>query len=224
MIVVETKERPQLPEASTELDGFANLLVIDSLLIESGPLRCAVAFAKGLVGSCALLALTGFEWGLHNGFAITMTFFLSLSLAIMESMEQTLAGARQLDSALKLKASLQSINPAYAAIIPLLVLLATVNFQTLIIAVSNLAEVVGIACGVPLLLFGVIKIVQKSTVGRAHFYVGTASAFGGIALSVLVNFCFSSVSDLSVFSASTYFSDAIIAIYAPDVVLHVEDH
>lgn len=223
MIVIETKDQP-VQTVSTDPCGLANLLVMDYLLIESGPLRCAVAFAKGLASSCALLCLTGFEWGVHNGFAIMATLYLSVSLLMMESMEQTVSGPRQLNSMQLFKASLRSINPAYAAVVPVLFLLATVNFQCLMIAVSNLAEVVGIACGVPLFLYGMIKFVQKSSIGKTHFYVGTASAFGGIALSVLVNLCFSSVSDTSIFSASTYFSDAIIAIYAPDVVLQVNEH
>jgi hypothetical protein len=64
--------------------------------------------------------------------------------------------------------------------------------------------------------------VQKSNIGKTHLYVGSASAFGGVALSIAVNLVFSNVSDLSIFSATNYFSNAIAAIYAPNVVLPID--
>ncbi len=221
MIIIEIKDE-QTATYETAPSSLANILNLDHLLIESKGLRIGVAFLKGLVASCGLLAVSGYEWCFQNQFVTGLIFFMSLAFLINEWVDQRLSGPRQANAASLLRHSIRRLNPAFLAVVPAVFLLFTMNFQCLMIAISNMMEVIGIAIGVPLLLFGLIKTVQKSNIGKTHLYVGSASAFGGVALSIAVNLVFSNVSDLSIFSATNYFSNAIAAIYAPNVVLPID--
>lgn len=220
MIVIEIKD-PQ-PVHYKHSDGVPDFLNFDHCFIKSKPARVAIAFAKGLAAALTVLMISGFPICFQNQFVVGLISFIALAFAANELFEQYLTRTKGASaSATAPKLSLRSINPAFAAV-PVIFLLSTMNLQTLVVALSNTIEVLGIACGVPFLLYGLVKMSQESNFGKTHVYVGSASAFGGIALSVIVNIIVSNGMDASIFSATNYFSNAIATIYAPDVVLPLE--
>jgi hypothetical protein len=166
--------------------------------------------------------ISGYPICFHDQLVVGFVSFAALAFAANEVVEQNICAAKLSNASSSApKLSMRSINPAFAAI-PVVLLLSTMNVQTLMVALSNAFEVLGIACGVPFLMYGLIKMSQESNFGKSHVYVGSASAFGGIALSVVVNLIVSNGVDASIFSATNYFSNAIATIYAPDVVLPID--
>ncbi|MBS1956121.1 MAG: hypothetical protein JST89_18195 [Cyanobacteria bacterium SZAS-4] len=220
MIVIEIKES-QAPSYKCS-EGVPDALNFDYCFVKSKPLRVVTAFAKGLGASLALLMISGYPICSQNQFTVGLISFIAMAFSVNEITEQCLTRTRGTSaSASAPKLTLRSVNPTFAAI-PVIFLLSTMNLQTLVVALSNTIEVLGIACGVPFLIYGLVKMTQESNFGKTHVYVGSASAFGGIALSVIVNVIVANGMDASVFSATNYFSNAIATIYAPDVVLQLE--
>lgn len=220
MIVIEIKEVQ--PVGYKHSEGVPDALNFDHCFVKSKPARVATAFVKGLAASFAVLLVSGFPICFQNQFIVGLISFIALAFAANEVTEQCLTRTRcGSTGATAPKLSLRSINPVFAAI-PVIFMLSTMNLQTLVVALSNTIEVLGIACGVPFLLYGLVKMTQESNFGRTHVYVGSASAFGGVALSVVVNIIVANGMDASIFSATNYFSNAIATIYAPDVVLPLE--
>jgi hypothetical protein len=221
MIVIEIRD--QQPESyNCSETNIVDVLNLDYLFIRSKSQRVVSALLKGLLASFGLLAVSGFQWCLQNHFVVGLITSIALAFVVNEYVEQQISGSKLAQNSSALKTYIRGLNPAPLAAIPIIFLLSTMNIQTLLVALSNTIEVVGIACGVPLLLYGLIKIGQEANFGKTHLYVGSASAFGGVALSIIVNLVFSNVSDLSIFSATNYFGNAIAAIYAPNVVLPLE--
>lgn len=220
MIVIEIKEVQAVTYKNS--DGVPDALNFDHCFVKSKPVRVVTAFAKGLAASLSLLMISGFPICFQNQFIVGLISFIALAFAANEVTEQCLSRTRCSGAgATAPKLSFRSVNPMFAAI-PVIFLLSTMNLQTLVVALSNTIEVLGIACGVPFLLYGLVKMTQESNFGKTHVYVGSASAFGGIALSVIVNIIVANGMDASIFSATNYFSNAIATIYAPDVVLPLE--
>ncbi len=220
MIVIEIKEVQLVNYKHT--DGVPDALNFDHCFVKSKPARVATAFVKGLLASYFILMVSGFPICFQNHFIVGLVSAIALAFAANEITEQQLSGTRFANAGTTApKLSLRSIHPIFAAI-PVIFLLSTMNLQTLVVAVSNTIEILGIACGVPFLLYGSIKMAQESNFGKTHVYVGSASAFGGVALSIVVNIIVANGMDASIFSATNYFSNAIATIYAPDVVLPLE--
>ncbi|CAN5122050.1 hypothetical protein BH10CYA1_BH10CYA1_35280 [soil metagenome] len=220
MIVIEIKEVQPVHYRHT--DGVPDALNFDHCFVKSKPVRVATAFAKGLLASYFMLIVSGFPICFQNQLFVGLVTLIALAFAANEITEQRLSGTRFASASTTApQLSLRSINPVFAAI-PVIFLLSTINLQTLVVALSNTIEVLGIACGVPFLLYGSIKMAQESNFGKTHVYVGSASAFGGIAFSIVVNLIVANGMDASIFSATNYFSNAIATIYAPDVVLPFE--
>ena len=156
MIVIEIKEVQ--PVSYKHTDGVPDALNFDHCFVKSKPLRVVTAFAKGLAAIGATLMLSGFPVCFQNQFVIGLISFIALAFASNEIIEQNLSGTGFANlSTTAPKLSIRSINPAFAAI-PVVFLLSTMNLQTLLLAISNTIEVLGIACGVPFLLYGSIKI------------------------------------------------------------------
>lgn len=217
MIVIEKRDQLVHYKSAELGSDWTNL---DHIFVSNFQGRLATAFFKGLLGSVGLVAVSGFSLCPENYFLCAFILFISVAFAVNEYFEQRLAGTK-LDSFESTRPVLSSVNPAFAAV-PIVLLLSTMNVQTLILGFGTAMEVLGIACGVPLLLYGSIKLKEEKRLARVHVYVGSASTIGGIALSVVVNIALSNISDMSIFSATNYFSNAIEATYAPDVVLSFE--
>ena len=141
MIIIEIKDQ-QTATYESAPSNLANILNFDHLLIESKGARIGVAFLKGLVASGGLLAVSGYEWCFENHFVIGLSFFIALAFLVNESVDQRLSGPRQANGASTLRQSMRRLNPAFLAVIPAVFLLFTMNFQCLMIAISNTVEAV----------------------------------------------------------------------------------
>lgn len=229
MIVIERREIPVSVYKVTE--GVSDVLNFDYCFVKSNQARVLSSSVKGLVLSLATLTLGGFPLCVKNHFVVGFVFFVALAFVANQIIDQKLSHCRDHNAVVHYqKLALLRVN-SILAIVPVVFLFSTMDMQTMMIALSNTIEVVGIACGVPLLLYGLIKLGQESnfksnfvsSFGRTHVCVGSASAFGGVAFSIAVNIILSSGVDASIFSATNYFSNAIAAIYAPNVVLQLEE-
>lgn len=222
MIVIETREVSTVSRYKLS-DAPPDWLYFDYCLVKSKPARIASSFIKGLLAAITMLTISGYSICVHNLFVVGLIASVAITFAVNELFEQHLCASRasRLVSAPP-HFSLRSINPAFSAI-PVVFLFSTMNVQTLMLAVSNAIEVVGIACGVPFLLYGLIKVSEDANFGKRHVLAGSASAFGGVAVAVVVNLIAANGIDASIFSATNYFGDAIAAIYAPDMVLKLDE-
>ena len=90
------------------------------------------------------------------------------------------------------------VNPLFLSLIPIAFLVFSLNTQYLFIAAANLVEVVCIGCGVPLLLFGIIKGYQKAPEAIRHLSIGLSTIVCGIVLSGAINLMFMSLTDASI--------------------------
>ncbi|RTL40646.1 MAG: hypothetical protein EKK48_15405 [Candidatus Melainabacteria bacterium] len=221
MIIIETRDVPAVSYKLSEAPP--DWLYFDYCFVKSKPARIASSFVKGLMAATAMLMISGYSICSHNQFVVCLIASIALAFAINELFEQHLSATRasKLVSAAP-QFSLRSVNPAFSAI-PVVFLFSMMNVQTLMLAVSNAIEVVGIACGVPFLLYGLIKISEDSSFGKRHVLAGSVSAFGGVAVAVVVNLIAANVIDASIFSATNYFGNAIATIYAPDMVLKFDE-
>ncbi|HEY9731275.1 MAG TPA: hypothetical protein V6C89_05150 [Drouetiella sp.] len=221
MIVIERKE---IPVSNYKLtDGVPDVLNFDYCIFKSDRSRLLSAFLKGVVMSLTTLMISGFPICFQNRVVLGFVMYVAMALVANQMVEQKLSVSKlhSADTQLQ-RMSLSQVNPAFA-VVPVVFLFSTMDMQTLMLALSTTIEVVGIACGVPFLLYGLIKVSQKSNFGRTHVYVGSASAFGGIAFSVVIHMILANGVDTSIFTATNYFSNAIATIYAPDVVLQLEE-
>lgn len=217
MIVIEINDVK--PAAYKVTEGVPDILNFDYCLVKSKDGRLFASLIKGLVCAYLPFALSGYPVCPRNYLAIGAVAFIVLAFLLNELMEQRLTTAvQERIGATTLQMSLRSIHPGFAAI-PVVFLASTLSWQTILQAVGNTIEVIGITCGVPLLLFGLIKMSQETERSKTHVVFGSASAFGGVALSIALNFLVANVSDVGAFTATNYFSNAIATIYAPDVVL-----
>lgn len=220
MRIIEINEIPQNLQQHQD-SSFFDLTNIDHVFIKNARLRLLAAFFKGLFGSLSLLSISGFEWCAQNHFIVGFICFMSIACFSKEFGEQRISGVPATERLMSTGFSLRNLNPLFAAA-PIIFLLSTLDLKTMMLAFGNTLEVVGITCGVPYLIYGAIKLSQEQDFSKKHLFVGSASAFGGIALSVLANFVVSNSSEMSIFTASNYFSNSIAVIYAPDVVLPID--
>ncbi len=219
MIVIETSELPPVSYKLTE--GVPDLLNFDYLFVKSNHGRVLSSLLKGLFAALSMLAVAGFPICFHNQFVVGLVAAIAFAFGANELIDQKVSAERPVNVGNLSGLSFRSVNPCFAAI-PVVFLFSTMDVQTLMLALSSTFEVLGIACGVPFMIYGIIKMAQDPNFGKVHAFAGSLSAFGGVAIAVVTNLIVANGFDASVFSATNYFSNSIATIYAPDVVLRLD--
>jgi TRAP-type uncharacterized transport system fused permease subunit len=219
MIVIEIREETPVESSHAAYTSVPHFFDAE-LLIASPGLRCLCSFAKGAVAAVFLLLLGGIS--LHSLWAPFLILYVASLCCLCTWTDQRLSHAVcSKDVWRSLRHDLRSIHPAFLALAPVSLLICSMSLQSLLNTLASLIEVVGIAFGVPLLIFGVIKWTERSANAIGHLKLGATIVTCGMTLSIIFGIVTSRLTEVNSFSQANYFADAISAIYSPSVVLPI---
>jgi len=217
MIVIEFRETTPA-ESLQHADSSVPHVFDVELLIASPALRCLCSFTKGAIAGLFLCLLGGIA--LHSLFCALLIVYIACFCCVCTWTDQRLAHAvSSTDVWRSLKHDIARFHPAVLALAPVSLLVFSMSLQSLLNTLGSLIEVVGIAFGVPLLIFGVIKWTQQCSSAVGHLKLGATIVTCGITLSIIFGIVTSRLAtEVNSFSATNYFADAISAIYTPGMV------
>lgn len=218
MIVIEIRDVPPEPSPQAKESRVPHFFDVE-LLVSSPALRCLCAFVKGAIAGLLVLGFAGVNL-FGSWFPIIFVSYVASLFCLCTWTDQRLSHqVSSKDVLLSLKHDLSCIHPASLALIPMSILLLSMNMQSLLNILANLIEVAGIAFGVPLLMYGAIKWTEQESNAIGHVKLGAAIVASGISLSLIFGILTARLTDINSFSPANYFSDAISAIYLPVAVI-----